>query len=430
MSEKISLEKIEKEDNSVKYIFTYTEGLSKYFSGEPFVIHYPESIESVPDAILAIPFAVNVLPIVWLTDSTLSLAEIDRDFYESISRFKKGYIDMYPETEWLGKLEIGTTIDCTPSDASGAVALFSGGLDATTTVLRHYEEKPELVVLWGADVKYDNAEGWQVMQNGLDKAACSYDLPLYVIRTSFRAFDKEGALNADFMSRLKDGWWHGVQHGIAIIGHTAPLMWLHKKKTLYIASSLAASNIGVRCASYPTIDDNVSFFGCNVVHDAFEWNRQDKVHYLVSRQEELKLPISLKVCWESQEGSNCCHCEKCFRTMVGLWAEGADPADYGFSYNADTIFDEIYDLIALKFPFNESNAYRYKFIQSGIKRNWDKIQKLEYGPKFKWMLNFDFDNAEDNPCRKAYRRKMKFKSGVASKMPWLRKLYRKLMRKD
>ena len=33
----------------------------------------------------------------------------------------------------------------------------------------------------------------------------------------------------------------------------------------------------------------------------------------------------------SQEGDNCCMCEKCYRTMAGLWAEGENPENYGFS---------------------------------------------------------------------------------------------------
>lgn len=40
----------------------------------------------------------------------------------------------------------------------------------------------------------------------------------------------------------------------------------------------------------------------------------------------------MRVCWESTGGSNCCNCEKCWRTILALYAEGENSREYGFDY--------------------------------------------------------------------------------------------------
>ena len=65
----------------------------QYFNiekGNSFRREYNENIERVPKNIAVIPFIVNVLPIVWLTDAILEVEELDRTFYNSINRFKQG----------------------------------------------------------------------------------------------------------------------------------------------------------------------------------------------------------------------------------------------------------------------------------------------------------------------------------------------------
>lgn len=36
----------------------------------------------------------------------------------------------------------------------------------------------------------------------------------------------ESVLDKDFKLILKDNWWHGIQHGIGLIGHAAPCNFL------------------------------------------------------------------------------------------------------------------------------------------------------------------------------------------------------------
>ena len=422
--ERIELKQIKKKEGGVCYNFDCSESLNKYFTEIDFCITYPESIEIVPDGVLAIPFVTNTLQIAWLADCELIIPELDRDFYESIPKFLEGFKKMYPEATFAGKLTVGKITDCKPQSSGESATLFSGGLDATTTLLRHIDENPHLISIWGSDVDYDNETGWHVVEGRLRETAEQYKLPLVVIRSRFRQFDNVVSLTADFQEVLQTSWWYGVKHGIGLIGHVAPYAWLHGLNMVYIASSNCPEDGVVRCASDPTIDSNVEFCGSKVFHDAFELNRQKKTNYIAQyhrRHPEQK--IYLHVCWKSESGSNCCSCEKCYRTMVGLWICGEEPADFGFHYEKK-IFERIYQLIALR--EEHIPAYSWTYMKNDLIEKWDELKEKPYRKYLKWMLNFDFFHPEENECRKKYKATWRFKRKIVDRYPRLYKIYIKL----
>ena len=389
----IELVGIKKSGNQISYSFSVTDDLRGYFSDKPFVIEYPENIEAVPDAIAAIPFVCNVLPIVWLTDSVLRIKELDKAFYECIPNVRNGFETMFPESTFAGRIDVGKIFTCEIPGNGSSAAFFSGGLDAVNTLVNHLEEKPALISIWGSDIRFDNADGWEVVHSGIAEYAEKYSLPDVVIHSSFREFDDERSLDKKFRQQLKDGWWHGVKHGIGLLGHAAPYAYLHRISTVYIASSNCPADGLVRCSSNPLTDNHVRFANAKVVHDGFEYSRQDKVRNVADYVNRTSDKLSLHVCWESQSGSNCCRCEKCYRTMVGLVAEDADPVDYGF---ADT-------RMAMKnFQKHLVNRHRNDVV---LQKHWTHIQKriienrrsLKKHPDWKdikWMLKADFWHPE------------------------------------
>ena len=403
--EEIILHKVVKNEKCISYEFAVTDGLKNYFSAKSFIIEYPENIETVPDAIAAIPFVCNVLPIVWLTNSALQIKELDKAFYECIPNVRNGFETMFPESTFSGKVDVEKILTCEIPGNGSSAAFFSGGLDAVHTLVNHLEEKPALISIWGSDIRFDNADGWEVVHSGIAEYAKKYNLPDVVIRSSFREFDNEGSLGRRFRQQLQDGWWHGVKHGIGLLGHAAPYAYLHGISTVYIASSNCPADGPVRCSSNPLTDNHVRFAAAKVIHDGFEYSRQDKVRNVADYVNRTGDKLSLHVCWESQSGSNCCRCEKCYRTMVGLIAEGADPVDYGF---ADT-------RMAMKnFQKHLVNRHRNDVV---LQKHWTHIQKriienrrsLKKHPdwkKVRWILKADFWNPETLKAPKSVRGKL------------------------
>lgn len=421
----IKITNIYKKQNKIEYGFVFSEELCSFFSGNDFIIEYPEDISSVPDAVLAIPFVCNVLPIIWLEDAELILPELDEDFYKSIPEFKKGYINMYPDAEFKGKVTVEQVVNCRKKDQNGTGAFFSGGLDATTTLLRHLDEKPDLISIWGSDIAYDNADGWRPIQNAIDEVASEYQLNHINIHSSFRQFDNEGELEKVYRDKLHDGWWHGVKHGIGLLGHAAPYAWLHSLSTVYIASSNSPTDGKVTCASHPSIDSFVRFCGVEVVHDGFELSRQGKAKYIVSylvMNPEKK--ISLHVCWESADGNNCCHCEKCYRTMIAIWAEGGEPENFGLNVTTN-ILKTLHQKMALEYGYSKVIAIQWNQIKQGMLDNRKWLKDKPYYKNIKWIESFNFDAPEKNWCRKWYHfRQPNGIRGKLAEFPIYQKLHR------
>lgn len=390
--EQITILGIRKQNGTITYQYEASVELKKYFSDREFTIEYPESIEAVPDGVAAIPFVCNVLPIVWLTNSKLVIPELDEAFYQCIPKVKKGYETMYPESEFLGEIEVGKIVPCDRPALPGKCAMFySGGVDSMDTLFRHLKEQPTLISIWGSDIKYDNVDGWNLLHKAIEEAAERYQLPEVVIHSTFREFDREGELHKAFSGQLKDGWWHGVKHGIALLGHVAPYAYLHGLERMYIASTHCPEDGRVRCASNPLIDNNVRYVNCSVVHDGFQCSRQDKVHNIVCHARDNGDYLPLHVCWETQTGENCCNCEKCFRTIVGILVENEDPARLGFP-GFERNLENIRTVLNVK--YSEALRSYWTKIQDSLIANRRTIRNTPYWKTVRWIEKADFEHPE------------------------------------
>lgn len=396
----IKLDQILINHSTVEFDYSISKELKRYFSGKPFIIEYPDSIEEVPKSVLAIPFVCNVLPIIWMTDSILELDEIDKAFYDSIPEFKKGYIQMYPNAEFKGDIKVKKIVENKYPDEKKSAMFYSGGLDSASTLISHLDEKPVLLSIWGSDIKYDNKEGWDLVHSAITEASERFGLEEYVFHSSFREFDNEGELDSEFSKVLGDGWWHGIKHSLALLGHIAPFVFEKKIQKMYIASTLCSDYGFATCASVPQIDNYFKVSSCKVVHDGYELSRQQKANNLVTHLSGTG--FKLHVCWANQSGTNCSTCEKCYRTMANLWAEGASIRQFGFDNSKEKL---------IKMPICISNLphearmqmYWWKDIQKRAQSRRDILKSGSEYKYFKWILLADFDHPETIKAPFSYR---------------------------
>ena len=391
---------IKKHNSRLDFDYEIKGDWQKYFElSNKLFIEYGCNVESVPDSVAVIPLICNILPVVWLCDAELIIEELDRDFYTNLGGIKKGYEDMYPMLDFSGKLTVSNVVDNQkPDTVSYSSMLFSGGVDAYTTLLRHIKEKPYLISLWGADVKLSDTKGWEKVNSHIQSVAEKYRLPYIYVKTNFREVLNDGTLGL-LVKKSGDGWWHGFQHGIALISHVAPIAHESGVKTTYIASSFPRRMKGrYTCASDPTIDNYVCFCGCRTVHDGYELDRQEKVRYLVS-QKQRGNPIKLRVCWEAPGGGNCCACEKCYRTALEIISEGENPNDFGFAWGEKNV-EQCRKDIKYKIRMSQFNWDQYyPSIQRMMKSNAENIPDIEsYG----WLQEIDFSRV-NNSLMKALR---------------------------
>lgn len=399
---RIHITEIKADEYRIDYKYEVQGEWKQYFTDENFFMEYSKEIEGVPKSIAVIPLLGTILPLAWLFDAEIILDEIDKDFYESIPKFKQGYIEMYPMLDFSGKVTAKDIVDNSKFiQAERNACMFSGGADAFQTLITHVEENPILLSVWGADVAVDNKEGWEVVRKHIELTAKENKLEAVVIRSSFRKIIDEGKLHRYVMRLANDGWWHGFHHGIGILTLAAPIAYRYGIKNLYIASSFTIEDKGkVTCASDPTIDNFVRFGKCQVVHDGYEFNRQQKIHRICEYSRQTGKGIPLRVCWKSVAGTNCCKCEKCYRTILAILAEKEDPRNYGFEYSKREFKKIIYDLkynMDAEIWFNKKRCRSYFPIQEAMKKNYS-LREVPFD--LRWFYKMNVYAIEEMPFRR------------------------------
>lgn len=349
-------------------------------------ISYSQVITDVPKGIGVIPLICNVLPIIWLMNAELIVDELDETFYYSIPEFKNGYIKMYPELKFQGGVTVNKLVSYT-HNADNSAVLFSGGVDAFNTLFSKISKAPSLITLWGADIDFENEQGWKYVQRQVENISKEFELPNFIVHTNFRKIISEANLTRIIQERnSKLNWWHDLQHGIAIIGHAAPITFQYGIGMLYIASSFTEKDT-YTCASDPTIDNYVKFGKTEVVHDGYEFNRQMKIHNICNYAEQHNITVPLHVCWENSAGNNCCSCEKCYRTMMGILVEGKNPKQFGFSkYNANVrkhMLHELHYGFVAKYNISRYYCIQQRLHEVYTKKNCPNDLKWFYQLKFK-----------------------------------------------
>ena len=352
---------------------------------QEFCVEYGFDVSRVPSGVAIVPFLSNVLPMAWVYDAEIQVPVCDADFFRCIPEVERGYKEMYPTILFGGVLDVAR-VECNAGNREGTICLFSGGVDAFNTLIQHVKEDPTLLTLRGSDVALDDIAGWNNVERHLEEVSADFGVGRTSAASSFRQFLNEGVL-CKKVSASGDNWWHGFQHGLGILGHAAPAAWVLGKSTVYIASSFTAEDRGkVTCASDPSIDNHVRFCGAHVVHDGYEFRRQDKVANIVRFSRSSGISVKLRVCWESAGGSNCCHCEKCLRTILAIYAEGADPRDFGFDYEDINSVGKWFRNTFSVSGTDERLLQRYLPIQETMRKNLTK-NDIELG--LRWFYEGD-----------------------------------------
>ena len=191
----------------------------------------------------------------------------------------------------------------------------------------------------------------------------------------------------------RDGeWWHDIQHGIALLGLAMPAAHALGVSKVYIAATYAESDPkNLVCASYPTIDNHVRCAGIRAVHEGFERNRQDKANQIVSFARETGMRLSIRACYSSRDGSNCCKCEKCGRTILGILAAGGDPKKMGFCYTG-LQFRKL--MWKMRYYFPIKYVYYYRDIANAA-----SSRDIELPKSARWL----YDRNLDEICQRSYK---------------------------
>ena len=407
--EKITLTAMRVCDTRIDYDFVVSPGLQKYFKSYHLFYQYDRTVANVPEGILAIPFLGTVMQVAWLADAEVEVDTVDAAFDDSLPRLRTAYRKMYPNCPLGGKLAAKTLQENGAVPAHRSAQLYTGGLDAVTTFIRHKAETPLLILEYGfydetlfADRDYAGDE--KSHRNFCsDKAAAlqfakTQGTEAAFIQANYGTFLNSNAINRDFAGKMGDNFWHGIHHAMALLGAAAPLAYREGVQTLHIASSFSVGNT-YPCASDPTTDNEFRFANCQVHHDGYELTDQDKARLAVTYQKETKMFLPLRVC--SWNDHNCCMCEKCMRRMLQLHAEGGDPACFGFSYKG-SLLNQLQRFLDREVQFlSPKNVDKWSKIIVRMRENYDNVFDKDVAD---FLRDYDFAREKKRGLWRYYRR--------------------------
>ena len=421
----LKLKNIVFEDNGKKISYDYSidQTIKKYFIEENFFyIKYNEDVSKTPESMAVIPFLSNLLPIAWFAGFMIQVDEIDATFYEALKVIKSKF-ERDHNRELKGDLIVNKVIK-NKIKGSKSVMLFSGGVDAFATYIRIFDKRPDLVTIHGADIEIKEIEEWNDLVDFIETEPQLNKNKKKYIETNLRDFYN---FNVDLL--LEDlGWWGKIQHGLALIGSIAPLSFINNYSTIYIASSYT-DQIDINWGSTPDIDNEIKWANIQTIHDGYELKRQDKVDLISDFTFKNNQNLRLRVCYsELKEDFNCSHCEKCFRTIIGIILSGKDPNNFGFIVKKE-FYPEIFDRLNSS-SFSKGTKYFWWELMEKAKNTKeyfileDKNYELPYLERIK---NGEIDLMFKRNINKTKKfNTTKYKFILRNKFPLLFKLYKKI----
>ena len=330
----------------LEYSYTVDGEWSRFFDlSNPMWVEYDHSVADVPDSIAVIPLIGNFIVLASLMDAVIYVDEIDKDFYDSVEEFIDGYDRIMPDSihfkhqGLISAKKIVNTPFCREESRQNLL-FFSGGVDATSSLIHHLDEKPALVSIWGADISWENTDGWDVARQLNQNSADRFGLELLTIHSNFRRAYDDDYVNDYSMEISNDWWWSAFHHSVAMMCLAAPIAAGTRKK-LYFGSTYSEKDLPqwgtYVTASDPLIDNHVRFCGCQVIHDGYEFSRYDKIRNIYNFFKQRKEKYFLRVCYLSNTGKNCGHCEKCASAAMGIRLAGGNPKDFGIDISDEDL---------------------------------------------------------------------------------------------
>lgn len=388
-SEAIKIISINVSNNKIMAKIYYPKSLKRYFLTNTFFAKYDSDIdlEQADESILIIPFISMIAPIAWAIGVNLYVYKIDREYLNSLRTLKDVFKRFYHQFS-CGNEIIAKEVILNKFHNKGVGLLFSSGVDSLSSYIRHKEERPELITVWGTDVPLYATRFFMKVREIVENFSAHEKLNVHFIKTNIY----EG-INIHLLEnkvKIKD-WWGKVSHGLMLISLCAPLTIKRMGKILI--ASTHTKEFKEPWGSHPLIDENIKWADVRIIHDGYELSRFEKIKKYIAKYPEYG--SYLRVCYSQYSKYNCGRCEKCLRTIIALIIAGADPRAYNFDLRSDT-FRYVKDcLIKGKFKFGKNELFMWRDIQKHIPEDI-QLPDPEFKRFLQWFKTFDLSKCKTN----------------------------------
>ncbi len=375
------------QENKIVAKIKVSPEIARFVLEDTFIAEYDTNIENSPESILAIPVLSTLLPVAWAVGADIHMGEVDETYLCAMEEVKSQLRKWYPQLSYSTRIHAREIVR-NQFDNSGHGILFSSGMDSLFSCARHRSKNPILISICGGDIPYYAAGFWAKVKDWILKFASDQGLSIRFIRSNMREIINRELIQNKFGIT---NWWGNVSHSMILIGLCAPLT-IEEIGSITIAAS-HTHDFDHPWGSHPLLDPKISWSDVKIVHDGYDFSRQDKIRYLSARW-----PIYLKylrVCYFQHMAYNCGRCEKCLRTITGLLLENQNPKDCNFEVDDDILHFIRKCFSKRKLSLGASDIFMWQDIQKHIP---SAVQNGEYDQKnfFAWLKGFDLTNYHKN----------------------------------
>ena len=359
MKDYIRLKEVSIGDRRIDYRF---ESSLKFFDRDRFGVWYDHDFERPSASMAAVPFAAVMASFMWMNGADLEMEVLDEGFADSI-RQAEGYFHGWFSKRWDFKGQLKTAVEKNTTKGTGEGVLYSGGLDALTTYLRHKDAKPQLFSFIGADVPQDQPKLVDACRKSFKEFAEHERVKHWLVESDFWKL-----LDHSKQRPWTNNWWGEACHAMILASITAPVSYRELNK-IWIASSHVVDEVDYGWGSDYYLDNMLHWAGASLKEDNEHAGRFDKMRYFKDYPQYYRF---LRVCytWWNWSGSeiNCGRCEKCYRSILELLLNKIEPSACNFSLKGD-IFGDV------RKAFEKSHVY-YTFFNGGSAGLvfWQEIQ--------------------------------------------------------
>ena len=212
----------------------------------------------------------------------------------------------YPELKRISIKTNRTDTSVSSNNKTGVGCLFSGGLDACYSLIKHADEITKLIYVRGIDLQLENEEVFGVVSKLNNEIAASMGKELVIVESNIRFFMRE-------LEQQPLSWYINQAGGLASISLAMGL------PRIFVSSSNSYDALHP-LGSHPLSDPMWSTEDTTVIHTGCDKRRHEKLEEIAKHDAILQ---RIRVCWHDSD-FNCGVCDKCVHYRVALTIMGLE----------------------------------------------------------------------------------------------------------
>ncbi len=248
---------------------------------------------------------------------------LSQDFIKNIRLFCEAWACWLPNIYACVQIEAAKILPNKPinlfnrlfkGDEKKSLSAFSGGVDASFTLLRHAKQDgllsinerynlQDVVMVHGFDVEYENQADFDLLFQKAQTIFNHLHIECHTVKTNIK-------------TQISQNWEHSHASQLSSVLHQFGANYRYG----VIGSTWPYTNMMNAWGSHPATDYLLSGSDFRIIHDGAGFTRSQKIANMATHDFIIN---NLKVCWEGRkQDQNCGFCEKCIRTKLHFLANG------------------------------------------------------------------------------------------------------------